>query len=177
MDLHEHRSKAPGEGLFGLIVLAISVLLLWQSWAISGFESMSSAGAVPMAAAAVMVIAALIVVIGDAGKRVNHDTQPLVTRPIVLFTLLVIAYAVALVPLGFILSSFLFLVIGTKMLYRGGWGFTVLLAAGSLAVIYILFRVIFQVILPEGIVPEREILGAIGDLFAGAEPAAEEGAQ
>ena len=35
--------------------------------------------------------------------------------------------------------------------------------------IYVLFRIVFQVVLPEGIVPEGEWLAAIGRLFGGGE--------
>jgi hypothetical protein len=42
-------------------------------------------------------------------------------------------------------------------------------SVASLIVIYVIFRLLFQVVLPEGIVPEREIMSAIGNMFGGAE--------
>ena len=96
MDFHEHHPKRRGEDVFGLIVLAVSVVLLWQAYGISGFSALSSPGAFPMAAAASMVIASVIVV-------------------------------------------------------------------------YVVSRLVFQVVLPEGIVPERDIIAGIGNLFGAGE--------
>ena len=70
-----------------------------------------------------------------------------------------IVYALLLSPLGFLPASFLFLFAGMRLLYpRGGWLRSGIIALGALIVIYVIFRLVFQVILPEGIVPEREIL-------------------
>ena len=46
-----------------------------------------------------------------------------------------------------------------RLLYpRGGWLRSGIIALGALILIYVIFRLVFQVVLPEGIVPEREIL-------------------
>jgi hypothetical protein len=122
-----------------------------------------------MAAAATMVIASLIVVIGDARKRRSRDSEPILPLTVAIFIGLVLAYAVALAPLGFIPATFLFLAIGTKLLYRSGWPATLGLALGSLIVIYVVFRIVFQVVLPEGVFPEGEMMSAIEGLFAAEE--------
>lgn len=166
MDSHEVHERRPGEALFGLIFLAASVFLLWQSYQIAGFEALSSPGAFPMAASATMVVASLIVVIGDMRKRREQDGDPILPMTVAIFIGLVLAYAVALAPLGFIPSTFLFLAIGTKLLYRSGWPATLGLALASVIVIYVIFRIVFQVVLPEGIFPEGEMMAAIEGLFA-----------
>lgn len=165
MDFHESHQKRRGEDLFGLIVLVVGVVLFWQSYLIAGFSALSSPGAFPMATAAVMVISGVIVVIGNLRRRGRLSDEKILPGTVLLFTGLVVAYAVALVPLGFILASFGFLVLGTKLLYRSGWTRCILLALVSLVLIYVIFRLVFQVVLPEGIVPEREIISAIGRAF------------
>jgi hypothetical protein len=171
MEFHESHQKRRGEDLFGLIVLLVSVLLFWQSYTIAGFAALSSPGAFPMAASAVMALAALIVVIGNARRRGRISDEPILPATIAIFTGLVVAYAAALGPVGFLPSSFLFLTLGMKLLFRRGWGHCALVALGSLVLVYIVFRLVFQVVLPEGIVPEREIMAAIGNIFGGGETA------
>lgn len=173
MDLHESHPKRRGEDLFGWIVLVVSVVLFWQAYEIAGFTALSSPGAFPMAAAATMFIAALIVVVGNARSRAQTSGEPILPGTIALFTALVIAYAVALVPLGFTLASLIFLALGMKLLYRRGWLYCLALAAAAVIVVYIIFRIVFQVVLPEGIVPEGEIISAIESLFTTDEGGAE----
>jgi putative tricarboxylic transport membrane protein len=167
MNLHESHEKRAGEDFFGLIFLVVAVVLLWQAYLIAGFEALSSPGAFPLAAAAVMVLAALIVVIGNARRPRGADHEPILPRTIALFTGLVVVYAVALDPLGFLPASLLFLIVGTKLLYRRGWGATILISVLSLAVVYVIFRLVFQVVLPEGVVPEGELIAGVRHLFGG----------
>jgi putative tricarboxylic transport membrane protein len=162
MDYHEHHEKHRGEEALSLIVLVVSVLLLWKSYTIAGFSALSSPGAFPMAASAVMVLGALIVVIGNARRRGRLSGEKVLPGTLVLFTGLVVAYAVALVPLGFLLASFLFLVLGMKLLYHASWARCLAITLGALVVVYVVFRLLFQVVLPEGIVPEGEILSMFG---------------
>jgi hypothetical protein len=169
MEYHESHRKRRGEDLFGLIVLVVGVTLFWQSYLIAGFSALSSPGAFPMAASAVMVISAVIVVIGNLRRGGPISDEVILPRTVALFTGLVIAYALTVVPLGFVLASLLFLTLGMKLLYRAGWGMCIGVSVASLIVIYVIFRLLFQVVLPEGIVPEREIMSAIGNMFGGAE--------
>ena len=79
-----------------------------------------------------------------------------------------LAYAVLLKPLGFVPTSFLFLLGLIKLFSARSWGFSISAAAGSVALIYIIFRLVFSVLMPAGIVPEGEVLAAIGHLFGAA---------
>ena len=171
----ELRRKRPGEGTFGVLFLLLGLFLAWQAYEISGFEALSSPGAFPMAAAAVMVISALIVVIGDLrrpreveGRIADHarsfSTQitPVV---VVVFAGCVVAYSAMLDTLGFLPASFLFLLVAIKFLHRRSIAFSFIVSLGSLIAIYVVFRLIFTVVLPEGIMPEREIMAWIEGLF------------
>jgi len=74
-------------------------------------------------------------------------------------------YSVVLESLGFVLSSFVFLFVSIQFLYRRNVLTTLTISLLALIVVYIIFRLIFQVVLPEGIVPEREILSSIKSLW------------
>ncbi len=167
MDLHESHEKRAGEDLFGLIFLVVAVVLFWQAYLIAGFSALSSPGAFPLAAAAVMVLAALIVVIGNARRPRGAGHEPILPRTIAIFTGLVIVYAIALDPLGFLPASLIFLIVGMKLLYRRSWGRTILISVLSLAAVYIIFRLVFQVVLPEGVVPEGELIARVQHMFGG----------
>jgi putative tricarboxylic transport membrane protein len=56
------RRRLPGELTFALLLIGLSLFLLWQAYGISGFESLTSAGAFPMVAAAVMLVTAVLCV-------------------------------------------------------------------------------------------------------------------
>jgi hypothetical protein len=169
--MSDARVRRPGEAAFAVIVAAFSAFLLWTAYKISGFEALSSPGALPMAAAGTMLVTALMVAAQtfrgkpDAGQSLRRDIVPM---PIVLTIVLVAAYALLLNTLGFLPTSFLFVAILIRVLGGQSLAFCAAVSAGSILVIYLVFRIIFNVIMPEGIVPEREILAAISRLFAGA---------
>lgn len=165
------KPKVPGEDLFGLIVLVVSIALFWQSYKISGFEALSSPGAFPMAASAVMIFGSILIVIDNirrnkAGAEVDRSVR-VISKMVVLFLALIVAYALLLEPLGFLIASLLFLVAGMTLLYNGGFKKSLVIAVLVLALIYIVFRLVFQVVLPTGIIPEAQIMAAISDLFGG----------
>lgn len=167
MELHEPREKRRGEDLFGWIVLIVGVVLFWQSYEIAGFSALSSPGAFPLAASSAMVIAAVVVVINNSRHPRAAQGEPILPVTVAAFSGLVLAYAVLLGPLGFLPASFLFLISGMKLLHGGGWGRVIALALVSVVAIYVVFRLVFQVVLPEGVMPEREIMAWIEGLFAG----------
>ena len=140
MDLHEKRLKQPGEDIFGLIFLVLSVGLFWQAYLIAGFSSIDSPGAFPLAAAAVMFVAAIIVVLGNRHHGRDTSGTPILPRVVMIFVALMVGYAVLLSPLGFLPSSFLFLLFGMRLLYRRGWLAAIVLSLGSLIVVYVIFR-------------------------------------
>ncbi|ESR27037.1 tripartite tricarboxylate transporter TctB family protein [Lutibaculum baratangense] len=152
------RRRRPGELAFGLALLVFSALALWQARGISGFDSLSGAGVFPMLAAGTMVVSALVALLQGArrprsteGGEAASFAETILPVRLVLFVALIALYMVALPYLGFLVASFLFLWAGFWFLHRGGLAMPLLLAAGSLAVIYVLFRYVFSVILPKGV--------------------------
>lgn len=168
--MQQTRKRRPGEAAFSLILAGFSAFLLWTAYGISGFEALSSPGALPMAAAGTMLGTALIIVVQTVKSRpVEGETlaRDIVPVPILLTVGLVAAYAVLLKPLGFLPTSFLFVAVLIRVLSGRSLAFSAAVSAGSVLAIYLVFRIIFNVLMPEGIVPEREILAAIGRLTPG----------
>jgi putative tricarboxylic transport membrane protein len=111
-----------------------------------------------MLAGAAMVGSA-IVILNDTRKK-STPTRPrgaptqffkvVAPRHILVFAAMAAAYMLALQPLGFLLSTFIFLSASILYLHRKGLFLTLALSAGSLAAIYVVFRLLFTVVLPQG---------------------------
>lgn len=173
--MSEQRSKQPGESTFGVILLLVSLFLLWQSYEISGFSALSSPGAFPMAASFTMVVASVIIVLdnlrrphqteGALADKAKSFSEQITPSVIMIFAGFVIGYAALLDTLGFLPASFMFLFAAIHFLHRRSVGYSFVVALFALIAIYALFRLVFKVVLPEGIVPEREIMAWIEGLF------------
>jgi putative tricarboxylic transport membrane protein len=169
--MREGHQRRPGEAAFMLLLSLASIGLLLKAYGIAGFESLSSPGALPMAAAGTMTAASLVILWKTwraprrSGETLAKDVFPF---PVVATIAAIAAYAVLLRPLGFILTSFLFLAGLIKVLSGRSLLFCVWVSAASVILIYLVFRIVFTVLMPEGVIPEREILAWIGRLFAGA---------
>lgn len=166
--MSEVSTRQSGERLFSLLMLCISSLLFWQAYGIAQFSSLSSPGAVPLATSAIMIISASIVMVNtwklpaDSTSRFTRNILP----PLVGIVMgLILIYALILESLGFLLASSAFLFVGFTLLHRSRIHISLGLTLLSLSIIYVVFRLFFQVILPEGIVPEREIMAVITKFF------------
>jgi len=162
------KTRKPGERIFCFLLVVASVYLFWQAYNIAGFSALSSPGAFPLAASAVMVLASCITFLNTLkspaaeGVRFAYHCLPPV---VAIIMALILIYSVVLESVGFILTSFSFLFISIQFLYRRSVLTTLAITLLSLIVVYIIFRLVFQVVLPEGIIPEREILSAIKSLW------------
>ncbi|MDS9469503.1 tripartite tricarboxylate transporter TctB family protein [Paracoccus sp. MBLB3053] len=163
-------ARRPGETVFNLFIFVASLVLLWSAYGISGFEALSSPGAVPMATTLVMLISAGRILLDTMRKPTDSEetlARDILPRPVIFTIVMVVLYAVALAPLGFLPTSVLFLLGMIRYLSQRGWGFCLAVSMGSVALIYLVFRMIFNVLMPEGIVPEGEIIAFISSLFGG----------
>ena len=151
-------ARRPGELVFAVAVLLFSLAAFWQAYEISGFTGLTEPGVFPMLATGTMVVAALFILSNTArrpaeaygsavAKRFFAEILPL--RHMVLIGL-VLAYLLLLPWLGFVISSALFLLAAFQYLWRRHVLITLLLSAGALAAVYVIFRIVFQVVLPEG---------------------------
>ncbi|MCA8880791.1 MAG: tripartite tricarboxylate transporter TctB family protein [Rhodobacteraceae bacterium] len=162
--------RRPGEAVFDAVILVASLALLWSAYDISGFEALSAPGTVPMMTTLVMVITAGLVLYRsirlpiDGRETVKHDILPFY---VIVLTLLLVGYAVLLVPLGFLPTSALFLILAIKLLWQRSWLVTFGVSAFALVLIYLVFRIVFTVLMPTGIVPEAEMIQWIRNLLSG----------
>ena len=156
-------TRRSGELIFNLVLLGGGLFLLWQAYGISGWSSITSAGAFPMAASALMVVTALKVLRdclrlprevpadGSAGDSLWRQFVRQVTPAVVVrFGLAITGYTLLLPELGFVVASYLFLVVSMGLLGSRRWGLNLLVSALSLAAIYLIFQTVFSVVLPSG---------------------------
>lgn len=155
------RRLLPGESAFGWFLLAFGAFVFYQSYRIAGFSSVSSAGGTPMAAAFLMMVTAVTIIVnnarspqletrsfGEAVRRFQAEMLPL--QPLVFYVFIILLYMLAMEPLGFNLASFLFLFASFWYLHDKGWWLALWASTLNVVIIYVLFQVIFQVVLPEG---------------------------
>jgi putative tricarboxylic transport membrane protein len=158
--MHTPRRRLAGEIVFTGLLIAFSAFMLWTAYGISGFASLTSAGAFPMVATLVMLVSAGIALRGTAAlPRLPADPgeslaaqfrRQLVPAVVVWFTLAILLYMLALESLGFVLASYLFLVASMRLLGSRRWGLNLLVSAACLAAIYVIFQTVFSVVLPRG---------------------------
>ena len=160
----EPNKRRPGEVFFAAFLFVASLGLLWSAYGIDnpfGPNGLSAPRSIPVAATLAMVISATIIILKtsrlplDQSETVGRDILPIT---VVLFALFLIAYGVLLRPLGFLPTSALFLIVAIKLLAKRGWLWTLTVSLTSLIVIWLIFRIVFSVLMPAGIVPEAEII-------------------
>lgn len=162
--------RRPGELVFSAAVFAASVFLLWTAFRISGFEALSAPGTVPMVTTGLMTLTSGMVMVeafrkpATTSEKIERDILPM---PVVATVVLIAAYAVLLKPLGFIPTSFLFLAAMIRLLSGGGTVRVALIAALAVLGVWIVFRLVFSVLMPPGIVPEGQIVAFFRNLLAG----------
>lgn len=165
-----NRQRLPGELSFMVVLLLASLFLLWTAYGISRFESLTSAGAFPMFAASVMVVCAVLILrdaarsaptAGQAGESLAAQFVRRLTPPVVVgFTAAIALYMAFLQSLGFLLASYLFLVVSMALLGSRRWGLNLLVSAVVLAAIYVIFQTVFSVVLPSGTLLKGLLQGA-----------------
>ncbi len=162
--------RRPGETAFMAALSAASLFLFWSAYTISGFDMLSSPGAMPMTFTGVMSVTALACLVGSIRKeRGSGETFAAAILPFraVALILLIAGYALLLRPLGFLPTSMLFMVLAIMLLSRRGLLHALAASALTVASIYAVFRLVFAVLTPEGVVPEAEIIAAARALFGG----------
>lgn len=151
-------ARRPGETAFALLCTLFGLTAFGQAYGISGFSGLSTPGVFPMLATGAMVLSGLFILAatvrrpaepgtGSAAARFMREFLPL--RHCVMLALM-LAYLAALPLIGFVAASALFLFAAFQFLWRRNVLLTALIAAVSLAAIYVVFRIVFQVVLPQG---------------------------
>lgn len=168
--MQTNQPRRPGELVFNIAMVAGSLFLLWSAYGISGFEALSTPGAIPMVTTAIMVLCGGLILRDTLrkspveGETIAKDILPM---PVIVTIAAIAAYALVLKPLGFLPTSFLFLTVLVRYLSGGSTLRAAVISLVTVAVIYLLFRIVFTVLMPPGIVPEGEIIAWFKSLFAG----------
>mgnify|MGYP000687029830 CR=1 FL=1 len=153
------RRLRPGERIFGYAMFLFSLFLFYHAYQISGFSSISSAGAWPLAAAGLMALCSAAIIVQNhrmesactgAREEIHQFGKDILPpHPLLGYLAIIVAYMLVLEPLGFNISSFLFLFGSFWYLHRRGIFLTLALSFGTVIATYVVFRVLFKVILPE----------------------------
>lgn len=152
------RQRRPGELAFVLALLIFSAAAFWQAYGISGFKGLSTAGIFPMLAAAAMVLSGLFILKDVFIGRLpalpispSPETEhKVLTVRLVTMIALVILYIAIMPFLGFMVASAGFLFLSFSYLWRKNILISIVLTGVTLMLIYALFRILFQVVLPKG---------------------------
>lgn len=154
------RYRRVGELSFTVLLVVFSLFMLWQAYSISKFESITSAGAFPMFATAVMVITGLLIVgqtarakpapSSEGETQLQQFVRQITPAVLVGFTLSIAVYMALLDVLGFLMASYLFLVVSMWILGSRRMMLNLVVSALSLAGIYVIFQTAFSVVLPAG---------------------------
>ena len=168
--MHDPQKRLPGEAGFSVLLALGSLFLFYNAYKISGFEALSAPGTFPMFATGVMAVSAIAVALKTLKLPHSQEYGWAAIFPgfVIFMALMMVFYAFALSPLGFLPTSFVFLTVSTKIMLRSGWLRAAGLSALSLGLVYVVFRLVFAVLMPEGVVPEREIIAFVSGLFMGA---------
>lgn len=151
-------TRRPGELAFVCGLVGFSAIALWQAYRISGFSGLSQPGVFPMLAAATMLLSGIVILRDTLRiKAAGRDAQPsapqwrqIMPVRLVVTLFMVALYLYAMPWLGFVIASGLFLFACFAYLWRKSLLISLVLAVSSLAAVYFLFRVIFEVVLPQG---------------------------
>jgi hypothetical protein len=146
----------PGERLFALLLVVFAGFVFRESHAISGFGGLTTGGVMPMLASGVMVMTSLVI-LANTLRRPRPPEGGLLglvaflfPLRVVLFALLVAAYAALIPVLGFIPASGALLFVAIWGLWSRGPLAALATSLISVGAIYVLFRLVFQVVLPTG---------------------------
>ena len=148
--------RRPGELVFALLIVVFSVGALWQSYSISGFSGKTTPGVFPMIASGVMVISGVVILMSATQLPAPPEGAPgflaeiLTLRHMVVIGL-VLAYVLLMPLIGFVASSAVFLFCSFQFLWRKNPLLMLALTGVTLVIIYVVFREVFQVVLPQGI--------------------------
>ncbi|SOC02706.1 tripartite tricarboxylate transporter TctB family protein [Rhodobacter maris] len=167
--MHDPSRRLPGERLFSVLMVAASLFLFHTATGISGFAGLAEPGSFPIFVTGVMAITSVVIALRTfrLPHSLEHGWRAIFPGFVILTAILMGFYALALKPVGFLPTSFLFLTLSTWAMMRCALWRAAGFAALSLILVYVVFRLVFSVLMPEGLVPEREILAYIAALFSG----------
>jgi putative tricarboxylic transport membrane protein len=151
----EQTQQRPGERIFLWFLLALGIFVLVTALMIPNLENLSSSGAFPIFIGSVLILSTVRVLWQNREKYATLTLQeesrqaPAFVLPlnVVGYALILFLYILTTAPLHFLPSSFGFLVISFIFLKGTTPLRSLIVAAATLACIYVLFHTVFRVIL------------------------------
>jgi hypothetical protein len=147
----------PGELVFAFVLVAFSLVAFREAYGISGFSGLTTGGVMPMLASGIMVVSGLAILRDVLRRRLQNERASfkaigafLLPMRLLLFGALFLLYALAIPWLGFIAASGGFLFLSILYLWRRGVVWSAAISLAAILAVYVLFRLIFQVVLPTG---------------------------
>lgn len=145
----------PGERIFLWLLLAFGIFVLVTALMIPRLENLSSSGVFPIFIASILIVAVIRILwanrtrYGGMTLRAEWLRIPAFVLPMTVigYALILCLYILTTASLHFIPSSFGFLVISFIFLRGASPVRALVIGAGTLAAIYLLFQTIFKVIL------------------------------
>ncbi len=142
--------------LGGFIWLGLSIYILVESVQIGlgGFRS-PDAGLFPILTALPLGIFSLLLIL-DAALRKEEPAKAWAKetkwKNLILAFLALVAYALLVDPLGYVLTTFLFVLLLFRMIEPQSWAVSVLAALATALVTFVVFNLWLNTQLPEGII-------------------------
>ncbi len=146
----------PGEFAFALVLLALSLIAFHQAYGISGIEGLATAGVMPMLAAVIMITSGVFILCEAFGRRgsprpsLSEGFAFLFPARVLTFAGILVLYAAAMPWVGFMAASGGFLFVSIAFLWRRHLLWSAAIALISILAVYVIFRLVFQVVLPSG---------------------------
>lgn len=148
-----------GEKVFDWLLLLLSIGVLVEAYRIDGGLRLNSAGSFPVGLALVMLASSLAILFSHRYKRRDERIHSAMQEfreffhehfqpHIVVFSVGAMIYLAAIVWASFYVSTFIFLAAMFIYLRQGKVVSSLIIAAVALAIIYVLFTVVFRVYLP-----------------------------
>lgn len=160
MEKQQPKRRRRGEGIFAILLCLASLWVVYLSYGIDGIPAPNSPGALPLGTALLLLGMMVAILVNTFRKLPPEPAQEqsafklfkddIIPGAVPAFVLLILAYAVALETLGFFLDSFLFMLVCVWLFHRSGPLRALLISAGSLVLVYLIFHYAFEVRLPEG---------------------------
>ncbi|WP_416138910.1 tripartite tricarboxylate transporter TctB family protein [Halomonas sp. HK25] len=148
-----------GEKVFDWLLLLFSIGVIIEAYRIDGALRLNSAGSFPIGLALIMLATSLTIVVSHRRKRRDprirsalHEFQVFLYdhfKPhIVVFSIVSVIYLAAIIWASFYISTFVFLAAMFIYFRQGKIISSLIITSLAIAVIYVLFTMVFRVYLP-----------------------------
>jgi putative tricarboxylic transport membrane protein len=135
-----------------LVFLAVGILFVMGARDLSKavYGSSITSGTFPLVFGWSLVVLSALLLLESLKKSAlaKKEAKPLFYKRFAIIAAACLVYVLLLQPLGYVITTFLFLIVCFQAMQRGDWAKTLLIAAGFSLGIYLLFVVLLKGSLP-----------------------------